>query len=155
MKYLTVIRHAKPENQQAGEDDAARRLTKDGVAAAFRLGQLLAKKECIPDLVITSPARRARETADQVCRALDLGDDIVKVDPELYLNDVAGILNMLQALPEEKHHVFIIGHNPSLAHLVDSFCGPVVKNMSAGGAACIKLAETGIGEGALMFYIEP
>ena len=48
-----------------------------------------------------------------------------------------------------------IGVKMSLAHLVDSFCGPVVKNMSAGGAACIKLAETGIGEGALMFYIEP
>jgi phosphohistidine phosphatase len=159
LNYLTVIRHAEAENQHPGGDDAARRLTEAGVTAAFRLGELLAGKDCVLDLLISSPAQRARETAGEVCRALNLGDDIVKVDPELYIASEIGVLEKLGQIPKEIKHLCIVGHNPTLTDLVNSMCGPVVKNMRPGSAACIKLKppspeDTGISDGSLVFYIE-
>ena len=160
MKYLTVIRHAKPVNQQLGEDDQTRRLTEDGAAEAFRLGQLLAEKGCVPDLVLTSPAQRAQETTTRICRAMNLGDGIVKVIPVLYSTDVTGILEILKPIPEQLQTVFVIGHNPTLTHLVNSLCGPVVDSLNAGSAACVELdklssEENSIPNGSLVFHIEP
>ncbi len=154
MKYLTVIRHAEALNLQPGEDDSARGLTNNGLAAAFRLGQLLAGKECIPDRVITSTARRARETANQICRAAHLGEEVVEAAPWLYENDVDLILDTLQAFPEDNNRIFLIGHNPSVTHLVNALCGAVVENMNAGSAVNIKLTGRGIDEGTLVFHIE-
>ena len=160
MKYLTVIRHAKAENQHPGEDDPARRLTTDGVAAAFRLGQLLAEKNRVPDFIMASPAQRARETTDQICRALGLDEGLVEFVPEIYSGGEITILDLLNQVPEKIHHAFVIGHNPTLTHLVNSLCGPVVDSLNAGSAACVELdnlssEENSIPNGSLVFHIEP
>ena len=159
MNYLTVIRHANAEFAEPGEDDIARHLTDDGLAAAFRLGQLLAGKECVPDLLLASAAQRARETADQILRALNLADSRVEIVPEFYAGDEKCVLEILASIPADTHHVFVIGHNPTLTDLVNLLCGASIKNMDPGSAACIKLdistgGETGIGAGELQFYIE-
>lgn len=158
MKYLTVIRHARAENPGPSEDDSSRRLTEGGVAAAFRLGQELAGKNLMPDLVVISPAVRARETAEQVCSFITGGFD-TEIMPLLYTGDEQDTFEALKKLPDTKHHVFLIGHNPTFTDLINLLCGPIIENMTTGSAGCIKTptaawAELTRGEASLEFYIE-
>lgn len=157
MKQVVVIRHARAEHPGPGEDDSSRRLTEGGLAAAFRLGQLLADKKLIPDHVLVSPAVRAQETAEQICRSVT-GDFETEVMPLLYTGDERDALEALKNLPDSKHHVFLIGHNPTSTDLINLLCEPVVENMKTGSAGHIvsrieAWADLSPGEATLRSYL--
>ena len=63
MKQLTLIRHAKSSWKQTGMEDSARPLNRRGKSDAIDMGQRLAAIEFMPDVLISSPAKRARSTA--------------------------------------------------------------------------------------------
>ena len=158
MKYLTIIRHAKAKERKPDEADFDRHLRKKGVSASYRLGELLAEKNCVPDAVFTSPAIRARQTAEGVGKAVGFDELCITELPLLYDNDIAEIARMLKELPDDKKQIFIVGHNPSSTELANFLCGPVIANMKTGSAAVIELnvgswAEIVPGEGSLDAYI--
>jgi phosphohistidine phosphatase len=64
---LLIVRHAEAA---PGEPDELRPLTPRGLEQARELGGRLRSRGLLPDAVLTSPLRRAQETAD----ALDLGE---------------------------------------------------------------------------------
>ena len=158
MKYLTIIRHGKAMKQKPREGDIDRPLKKEGVSASYRLGELLAERECLPDVVFTSEAVRARETAENLCKASGVGKEKIIAEPILYNNDAGSILAFLKGLPGNYVQVFIVGHNPSFTELVNTLCGPVIDNMKTAGAACVEFRpgswqEIIPGEASLKFYI--
>ena len=63
MKTLLVLRHAKSSWKNPGQSDHERPLNKRGLAAAPRMGQLLAEQQLIPEIILCSTAERARQTA--------------------------------------------------------------------------------------------
>jgi len=158
VKHLVVIRHAKAEHPGPGEDDSSRRLTEKGVAAAYRLGRLLAEKKLLPDLVLVSPAIRAKETAEQILSSVT-GDFDMETMPLLYSGDERDAFEALENLPDSKHRVFLIGHNPTFTDLINLLCGPAVENMRTGSAGHVVFpvetwAEMVPGEATLDVYLE-
>lgn len=139
MKHLTVIRHAKTGKQKQGQRDFDRALKKKGVAAAKELGGILVERSGEPDMVITSPANRAVQTTNLLCKAAGIDKKKITEMPLLYENDMPEIMNMLRGLSEEISRVFIVGHNPSVTDLVKELCGPVVDDMKTGSAAGIEI----------------
>ena len=116
-KHLILLRHASAEN---GAIDRVRALSRGGEAEAARLGDSLARLEergFRPQIVLSSPARRARETALRLVPGLTQAPRIEE-DEGLYLASPGQLLTRLQALPDRERQVLVVGHNPGLAELV-------------------------------------
>ena len=104
----TYIRHA-----AAGPNpnDQERALTPVGAASAVALGVKLRSLFGVPDLILSSKAKRAYETAVH----LDLGS--VSLHPELYLSTAEALAQLTQGLPQVKY-VLVVAHNPGLSELL-------------------------------------
>jgi phosphohistidine phosphatase len=112
-RRLILLRHGHAEE---GRDDFARRLTDAGRRAARQAGQALAHARFQPQLVLTSPAPRARETAELVAQGCGY-DRAPRADQTLYLGEPVAYLSVLRALPEALSRVLLVGHNPTLSDL--------------------------------------
>ncbi|NLG28564.1 MAG: histidine phosphatase family protein [Chloroflexi bacterium] len=117
MPELLLMRHCKSSWADQGLADSERPLTKRGKSDATAMGQLLVEREFIPDVILTSPAKRARSTAKRVARALDRPVK-PRVVPSLYGAAPEEILSLLSGLEEAPKRVLVIGHNPSVEELV-------------------------------------
>ena len=69
MKSVLILRHAKSEWGNPGQADFDRPLAKRGLEDAPRMGQVLARFNYVPDRILSSPAQRARQTAELVAQA--------------------------------------------------------------------------------------
>ena len=77
MEFL-LIRHGKAEAHGHPEGDAARGLIEKGHRQAERVGKFLVAHDLVPDLVLTSPLRRARETAEGFCTSAGIDPPVVQ-----------------------------------------------------------------------------
>jgi len=131
MKKLTIIRHAKAVDAAPAIADFDRPLTKRGLKDAERIGKLLAELTPTVDWVLSSPARRTRETTTAVVDSLGYNGRIQWAD-SAYLAEAESWLHLLGHVPPEIEHVTIIGHNPGVADLV--------AGLTAGSAPRLNLA---------------
>src|SRR5215472_10432095 len=100
LKQLLLMRHAAAAGKSAGGTDRDRPLTPDGRRAAETLGRRLKSDGISPDLVLCSPARRARETLEGLAEALDALPP-ADLDDALYLADSPTLLAQLRGAPHE------------------------------------------------------
>jgi phosphohistidine phosphatase len=122
MKSLLIMRHGKSSWKEAGLTDHERPLSKRGRKDAPRMGELLNEERIIPELVLTSSAKRARDTAEA---AVDASGYIPEVRhlPGLYQADADSYINALHRLPADIDRVMVVGHNPDLEELVYTLTG--------------------------------
>lgn len=113
MLDLLLIRHAKAQPPERGEDDHARALSGIGLADAPRVGQALRAAGVRPDAVLVSSALRCRQTWDAM--ASDFPGADVRVTDDLYLASQDVIADLAQAL--DVHSVAVVAHNPGLHDL--------------------------------------
>ncbi len=122
MKTLLILRHAKSSWNHPGLSDHDRPLNKRGKRDASRMGQLLRDLNLVPDLIITSTAKRARKTAKKVAKTSGYQAGVMKTDA-FYHAGPEDYLAVLQALTGDYERVMVIGHNPGLEDLVEGLTG--------------------------------
>lgn len=137
MRTLYLMRHCKSRWDDPAVDDHERGLTKGGKRDARLLGRALADEASPPDLILTSPARRARATARRVARAWGYRSEIRQV-PALYGGGPLQYLQALRRLPDEASAVLLVGHNPTLENLIWALGAPRLP-MSTGATVCLDL----------------
>lgn len=115
MPLLHLLRHAK-SSRKKGIEDFARPLTRRGCEAARRIGKELPALLGRLDLVLVSPARRARETME-LATAGFVPRPRFLVENELYLADRERLLFRLSCLGEDDANVLVVAHNPGLHDL--------------------------------------
>ncbi|WP_308312845.1 histidine phosphatase family protein [Streptomyces sp. ISL-1] len=116
LRRLVVLRHAKaarPEDVPDHERPLAPRGLRDAPAA----GRWLAQADCLPDLVLCSPARRARQTWELAAAQMGSAPP-VRYDPRLYGADAEDILEVARVVPADVGTVLLVGHNPGLQDLI-------------------------------------
>jgi phosphohistidine phosphatase len=114
-----VVRHAKAD---AGAVDLGRRLTRRGERDAAALGRWISTAALVPDLVVVSPATRARQTWECAAAQLPGAAPDVAIDDGVYDNEVDALLSIIRATPSGVRTLALLGHNPSthaLATFVD------------------------------------
>jgi phosphohistidine phosphatase len=122
MKMLLIMRHAKSSWDDTGLHDHDRPLNKRGKLNAPRMGRLLRELDLAPDLILTSSARRARDTAEAVAdQSGYIGD--IKVEEELYAAPPEVYLEALASAEDRNECILIIGHNPGLEELLEMLTG--------------------------------
>ena len=112
MKTLFLIRHAKSSWDDPALDDRWRPLAARGRRDAPRLGRRLARRYRPPDLLLSSPALRALDTARLI--AARLGCRRVAVDARLYDGGIRGLQRVIHQLDDAHRRVMLFGHNPQL-----------------------------------------
>jgi phosphohistidine phosphatase len=122
MKRVYLLRHAKSSWKEPGLADRDRPLAGRGRRAAEAIARHLREQGIEPDLVLCSPARRARETLERIEPALGTG--AVQVERELYGATPQALVQLLRDLPETVASVLVIGHNPSLQQLALELARP-------------------------------
>jgi phosphohistidine phosphatase len=115
VKRLRLLRHAKSSWDEPRLDDRDRPLAPRGRKATDRLAIWIAAHEVAPDLVVCSPAVRARETIDPLLGGL--GSPEVVIEDRLYVASASGLLERVRDLADTLEEVMFVGHNPGLAEL--------------------------------------
>jgi phosphohistidine phosphatase len=116
MKRLYLLRHAKSSWELAGQLDYERGLTERGWDDCALMAELIAKRGIAPDLVISSGARRARDTLKGVAKALPK-DTRVEYEDAIYRASTLDLLDVLRHVDKRHKSVLLIGHNPSFHDL--------------------------------------
>ncbi|MDA3043549.1 MULTISPECIES: SixA phosphatase family protein [unclassified Campylobacter] len=124
MKQIYFIRHAKAE--AFAQTDFERKLSQKGEDDAGRLGELLAKEGIKPDIIITSPAKRALKTAKIIAKNIG-AKDILKEKKELYDISARELAEFVRMLDEKYKVVFIVGHNPTIGAVCEYFSNSVIE----------------------------
>lgn len=116
-RELLLMRHAKSPWGGAGLRDFERALSSRGHMDAARMGRWLASSGRVPDHVVCSPARRARETAAGVLEELGIALSDVRWVDQIYEASPSDLIGVLAETPDMAHCVLMIGHNPGFETL--------------------------------------
>ena len=123
MLNLMLLRHAKSSLADAGQEDSDRPLNDRGRRAAMAVGRYMASNDLVPQRVLCSPARRARETWGLVAGEFAAAPEIVIV-PEIYdFGDGKTLMECLRRKAGAAQTVQLVGHNPSIGRLAQNLVG--------------------------------
>lgn len=116
-RELLIFRHGKSD-WRTDADDFNRPLKDRGKRSAQRMGVHLWKSELRPDHIVSSPAERARTTAEKCCKAMGLTGKDIHRDSRIYEAELDNLLKVLAECPQDARRVMIVGHNPGLEMLL-------------------------------------
>jgi phosphohistidine phosphatase len=147
MRRLLLLRHAKAAWSD-GVSDADRALAPRGRNAAPRIGRYLAEQSLVPDLVLVSDARRARETWDLVRRTLP--ERPTRIEPRIYEASTEALLTVLREVEDAAETLLMVGHNPGFATLART----LAKEGDPDGLARLTVKYPTAGLAVLTFPVE-
>jgi len=122
MKTLLLLRHSKAENAAPGSSDIDRALNERGRNEAQAMGTFIRKQNLTFELVLCSPALRARETAELVLAAAEITAN-VRYDQRIYEASPRQLLEVISEVEEDKSAVLLVGHNPGMEELLRALTG--------------------------------
>ncbi|MCK5110576.1 MAG: histidine phosphatase family protein [Arcobacteraceae bacterium] len=120
MKTLYIIRHAKSSWKDLTLNDFDRPLNKRGKLNAPLMGDILKDKNIVPNMIISSPAKRAKTTAKIIADKINFSKSII-FDKNIYEASIHNLHRIITKVDDENNILFLFGHNPSLNMLVESF----------------------------------
>ena len=137
MKTLLLLRHAKSSRDDPRLSDFDRPLNDRGKDDAKLVGRYLRKQKIKIDVIVTSPARRARRTAERVLEAAGLANQLV-FDERIYEASAAQLLKVISEIDVTADVAFFIGHNPGFEDLLTCLTDRA-GSMPTASLACISL----------------
>lgn len=132
MKKIFLIRHAKSSWDEPWSRDHDRPLAPRGLKAAPIMGKRLSKKDIFPDLIISSTAERAKETAILIAKELGTTDQKIVLESMLYHAPPSTYLNVIRQQTESIQTLFLVGHNPGMTDLIQNL-GVDLDNLPTAG----------------------
>jgi phosphohistidine phosphatase len=122
MKTLLLLRHAKSSRKDPDVKDFDRPLNQRGLKAASLVGEFIRKRKVQPDLVLSSPAERARQTTELVLAEAGL-KIAVRHDERIYEATGARLLEVVAQIEDEVKVAMLVGHNPGFEELLEALTG--------------------------------
>ena len=158
MKTLLLLRHAKSSWDDSSVPDFDRPLADRGKRDAPRIGKALGRRGLLPDLIISSPATRAKETIEAVIKAAKLNID-PRFDESIYGASSAELMKVITGLPGESSCAMLVGHNPGFEDLLARLTGSH-ERMPTAALACVEFnldhwVTVDDGKGRLVWLLTP
>ncbi|MEO6848489.1 MAG: phosphohistidine phosphatase SixA [Chthoniobacterales bacterium] len=146
------LRHADAESNATS--DFTRKLTAKGLEQAEKVGKFCARNGLVPDIILTSPVIRAKETASIVAKKL--GD--VNLLEENRLACGMRPDACLDLLKEYKKFeaVMLVGHEPDFSATISDFIGLIGAgqiSVRKASLTAIEMTGSSAGSGVLQFFI--
>ena len=124
------------------------------------MAKRLKEKRISPDLMLTSPARRALATCKRMAEVLDYSESKIKMERDLYHASEDEILEVIKTIKDKHDSVIIFGHNPGLTNFVNVLGRQHLDNIPTCGVAAFSLPveswkDVKFDTGNLLFYDYP
>ncbi|MFK5881890.1 MAG: histidine phosphatase family protein [Sulfurospirillum sp.] len=160
MKKIYLIRHAKSSWKEEGKSDFERILNKRGRADLDFMAKRLKFFSIMPDLIISSPAKRAKTTATEIAQTIGYEKSKISYIDSLYESSYQTYRYILDSLEKSIDSVFIVAHNPTITEVGEILSGAILTNMPTCSIVCIefdidsfkKIKE---GTGKILFFDYP
>lgn len=133
MKRLLLIRHAKSSWSNPHLADIDRPLNKRGKRDAPFMAGRLHKLGVVPDLIYTSPAKRARKTAKHIARGVGYPVDKIVREGAIYTSDIDILLAVIRGAPDNVRTLFLVGHNYVLTEIAEFLTDEVLVSVPTAG----------------------
>jgi len=122
MLTLSLLRHAKSSWADPNLEDFLRPLNDRGEDAAPRMGAFMARHGIAPELILCSPAARARQTLDHVLPHFRGSPKVIHEDG-LYLAASSVLLKRIRRIATKVRHAMLVGHDPGMHALAQELAG--------------------------------
>jgi phosphohistidine phosphatase len=160
MKTLLIIRHAKSSWDNFNTPDIERPLNDRGKKDAPVMARRVLKAGIRPDRLISSPARRARHTAELFAREFDVKEKDIVILTELYHAQPADFQQVVAGLDDGDRTVALFSHNPGITAFVNTLTSARLDNMPTCSVFAIKSeaptwSELFAGEREFLFFDYP
>lgn len=118
MKTLLLLRHAKTSWDDVRVSDDLRPLSGTGKLNVSQMGKFLKNTKLIPDLIISSCAKRAKDTSILLAESIGYNKDI-DISESLYETAPKEYINVISEISNKINIVLLVGHNPILENLIE------------------------------------
>jgi len=137
LKQLILIRHGKTQALEQGQLDFDRPLHADGLLNSSRIGKYIFDSEIFPNIILSSPARRAIATATLISEQLGYDSNKIHSNDELYEASVRTMLHAVNQLKSDWKCVVLVGHNPVISYFAEYVSGEVIGELVTCGMVII------------------
>lgn len=160
MRNLILIRHAKSCWDDPSLTDLERPLNKRGKHDAPAMGRLLQERKLVPDLIVSSPAKRALKTATKIAKTLGYDKVRIEIRAEIYMQGLEALLDIVSNLPADVRRAYLVGHNPELTDLANRLTDGHIDNVPTCGVVSIEFSkgswhQCAKEKGRLAFFVRP
>lgn len=157
MKHLIIIRHGKSSwDLQVRDHD--RVLAQRGIDDAHLIGDALKELQINPDVIWTSTAARALQTATLVTEYIDYNLNKLKLKRELYTFDSEELLKVIATCDDSSNTLIIFSHNHGITDLVNKIGNTRFDNVPTTGVVAIEFdinSWSSIDKGVTKFHLFP
>jgi phosphohistidine phosphatase len=160
MKTLYLTRHAKSSWDDPNVEDIDRSLKSTGIQDAYLMGKHLKSKGISPEIILTSPAARAINTAVIFASQFNYPPEEIKIFQKIYESAPNDIIEAVLSAKTKANSIMIFGHDPSLTNLVFQLTGKELEKIPTSATAGIELQindwnELSSAEGKFLFLEKP
>ena len=140
MKTLYIARHGKSSWEKAGISDDKRPLLFSGEENTKLVGIYLAKKKIKPNMILSSFAKRAKDTAIILASEIGFPVENIIITKDLYYADESSIYDLFFEISDKINTLMLVGHNPTLTYFANNFTDEKLDNLPTSGIVAVSLA---------------
>lgn len=159
-KTLILVRHAKSSWDDPFLADIARPLGERGHRDAPIMAAHFSSEGVPVDYLLSSPAKRAYDTAKYFATAFDVAEAAISSDPDIYHASSNALLKIVQRQPDTHSTIMMFGHNPGFTDFANSLARLNIDNIPTCGVVGIRIEvgrwrDIAFGKGYKIFYFTP
>ena len=159
MKELYLVRHAKSSWDFPNLSDHDRPLNGRGKRNAPEMGKRLKSLGILPDLLISSTAKRAYKTAKAIADEIGYSTEKIIVASDIFHASIENILDIVNDQLEETKSLMLFGHNPGFTWFANSFGVLEIGNIPTAGIVAFEVTkpwkDVTWGDGSMLFFDYP
>ena len=159
-KRLLLMRHAKTESPYSLKRDFDRELTDTGIRDAFKMGEWIKARGIRIDRILSSSARRTRQTTEKVMQGSALDPSQVEFMDELYHAGSKTFFETIQAQDDRIETLLIVSHNMGITDFANQLTNARIDHMQPGSifavqSNCVHWQEFPKAARSFLFYQQP
>lgn len=136
-KQLMIIRHGKSDWAEPGTADFDRPLNHRGNKNAPEMAERMIRKNLVPELMVSSPAKRAITTAGHFAATWKIPTTDIQQEASIYEANVTALLKVVNHFSNDAERVALVGHNPGLTDFINYLADAHLYNLPTAGVVVI------------------
>jgi phosphohistidine phosphatase len=139
MKHLWLVRHAKSSWKDPSLGDFDRPLNRRGLSDAPEMGRRLAAGSTRPQVLVSSPAVRAKTTAEFIAAALGYPAEEIRWEDRIYHASTFELIRLIRQMADDIESAMFFGHNPTMTDAANVLSGSSIENVPTCGVVQLHL----------------
>jgi phosphohistidine phosphatase len=138
MKTLYFIRHAKSSWDYPELSDEERPLIEKGIKRTKKIGNYLIANNIQTDVIISSHACRALDTAKIIAKKINYPENNIIIDKKIYGSSIDRLFTIIFGISNDKNTAFLFGHNPTFTNIANYFLDEKIDNLPTSALFCVQ-----------------